>query len=70
MKFNGKDSRDLILRKAIFLRYGKTVASHSERDRPLLSWAAVSAVLKVPLHVLTAARQQFDRSRQKFSRDE
>ena len=45
MKYTYKDSDDLILRKALFLRYGGDNVNIS--DPPLLSWRFVSQMMKV-----------------------
>jgi hypothetical protein len=66
MKSPYKDGRDLMLRKALFLRYGQEAPSKDDPPPHLLSWQAVSDFLKEPYQrIMTAQKQYFGKTKKK-----
>ena len=47
-----KDSKDLILRKALFLRYGMDQPDPANPPTALLSWRLISQMLKLPYNTV------------------
>ena len=64
MKTPFKDGRDLMLRKALFLRYGHEAPSKVDPPPHLLSWQAVSDFLKEPYQrIMTAQKLYFGKAK-------
>ena len=63
MKSPYKDGKDLMLRKALFLRYGQEAPSKVIPPQHLLPWQVVSNLLKEPYHrVMTAQKKYFGKT--------
>jgi hypothetical protein len=70
MKSPYKDGKDLMLRKALFLRYGQEAPSKVEPPQHLLSWQVVSNLLKEPYQrIMTAQKQYFGKSKKKMPKN-